>query len=382
MRCGFCNLFTKSRPAPELVSEYLDTLARQAAQIRHDVGAASFARFAIGGGTPTYLDITALEVVLNLAEETLGADLSRIGGSVEVSPGTVDTEKLRLLHDRGIDRVSIGVESFNEAEAAAVFRPQKTSTVGRALEMIRDSGIPRLNLDLIYGLPGQTVASWLVSVRQALKVRPEEIFLYPLYVRPLTGLGRVGGEWDDIRQACYREARSLLIGEGYTQSSMRMFRASHTPGEVGPDYRCQEDGMIGLGCGARSYTSTLHYASEYAVGARGVSEILENYVRRPDSSFAVADFGFRLDLEERKRRHIIQSLLSSEGLELSSYTRRFETDVFEDLPELAELESLGLARLAEGFLRLNEEGIERSDVIGPWLYSTTVRELMEDYSCR
>ena len=140
--------------------------------------------------------------------------------------------------------------------------------------------------------------------------------------------------------------------------------------------------MIGLGCGARSYTSTLHYASEYAVGARGVSEILENYVRRPDSSFAVADFGFRLDLEERKRRHIIQSLLSSEGLELSSYTRRFETDVFEDLPELAELESLGLARLAEGFLRLNEEGIERSDVIGPWLYSTTVRELMEDYSCR
>jgi oxygen-independent coproporphyrinogen III oxidase len=382
MRCGFCNLFTKSRPAPDLVAGYLDSLARQAIQVRSELGSASFARFAIGGGTPTYLDLAGLERVLGVAMQAMGADLGRIGGSVEVSPGTVNSEKLSLLRERGVDRVSIGVESFNETEAAAIFRPQQTSTVERALEMIRKSGIPRMNLDLIYGLPGQSVASWIASVREALRFEPEELYLYPLYVRPLTGLGRSGREWDDLRLACYREARALLIGEGYIQSSMRMFRAAKAPGDFGPAYRCQEDGMVGLGCGARSYTSTIHYASEYAVGSRSVGEIIADYVGRPIESFTHADYGIELDEEDRRRRFVIQSLLSPEGLDLETYTRRFESAAFSDLPELAELEPIGLAQQASGVFRLTQSGLELSDAIGPWLYSAKVRERMEDFAWR
>jgi oxygen-independent coproporphyrinogen-3 oxidase len=381
-RCGFCNLITKARPKSDLVLGYLEALARQANRVVDDLGGASFARFAIGGGTPTYLDTAALEVVLGVAEAIMGADLHGIPGSVEVSPDTVDPEKLILLRGRGVDRISIGIESFDEAEAAAVYRPQRAAAVERALGLIRESDFPTLNIDLIYGLPGQSVASWLASVREALRYRPEELYLYPLYVRPLTGLGRSGRDWDDLRLACYREARSLLIGEGYTQSSMRMFRASHAPSEGGPAYRCQEDGMVGLGCGARSYTSTLHYASEYAVGARGVGEIIADYVGRPDASFGVADFGFRLGPEERRRRHVIQSLLSPEGLDLAAYAVRFETQAADDLSELSELEPRGLAEQSSGVLRLTETGLERSDAIGPWLYSTQVRARMEDYSWR
>jgi oxygen-independent coproporphyrinogen-3 oxidase len=382
MRCGFCNLFTKSRPAPSLVEGYLEALARQAAKVRDDLGQATFARFAIGGGTPTYLDAASLAFVLDVGGRTMGADLERIGGSVEVSPGTVDAEKLGILRDRGVDRVSIGVESFDEAETAAVFRPQKRPTVARALDLIRRSEIPRLNVDLIYGLPGQSVESWLASVRESLRYRPEELYLYPLYVRPLTGLGRSGREWDDLRLTCYREARALLIGEGYSQSSMRMFQAAREPVETGPAYRCQEDGMIGLGCGARSYSSTLHYASEYAVGVPGVGAIIADYAGRPSASFGLADHGYRLDPEERRRRHVIQSLLSSQGLDLADYALRFGSRASDDLPELAELEPLGLATTELEILRLTEEGLERSDVIGPWLYSSRVRELMEDYSWR
>src|SRR5205823_11065828 len=83
---------------------------------------------------------------------------------------------------------------------------------------------PTVNVDLIYGLPGQTVATWLYSLREALRYSPTELYLYPLYVRPLTGLGRSHKEWDDIRLACYREGRELLLAEGYEQVSMRMFR--------------------------------------------------------------------------------------------------------------------------------------------------------------
>jgi oxygen-independent coproporphyrinogen III oxidase len=382
MRCGYCNLFTRARPDGELVAGYLDALRRQAARVRAAIPDATFARLAIGGGTPTYLDRPDLESVLDVAGRTMGADLASIPGSVEVSPGTVDAEKLDLLRARGIDRISIGVETFDEAEAEAVSRPQDAAVVRRALELIRRSGAPILNIDLIYGLPGQSVASWLGSVRAALRFAPEELYLYPLYVRPMTGLGRSHREWDDLRLACYREARALLLGEGYAQSSMRMFRAPHAPEDRGPAYRCQEDGMVGLGCGARSYTRALHYGWEYAVGGRGIRAILDDYLGRPDRAFDLADFGCRLDAEDRRRRHVIQSLLSGEGLDRADYRRRFGADPFEHVPELAELEGLGLAVRSPDRLALTVWGLERSDAIGPWLYSERVRGLMEDYSWR
>jgi oxygen-independent coproporphyrinogen III oxidase len=382
MRCGFCNLFTKARPPSELVQGYLEALGRQAARTVDDLGGPTFARLAIGGGTPTYLDLADLEVVLDVAERTMGADLGRIPGSVEVSPGTVDAEKLALLRSRGLDRVSIGVESFDEAEVAAVHRPQQGSVVERALGLIREAAFPTLNIDLIYGLPGQTVASWLASVRRALRFAPEELYLYPLYVRPLTGLGRREGEWDDLRLACYREARALLIGEGYSQESMRMFRSLHAHAEVGPAYRCQEDGMVGLGCGARSYTQTLHYASEYAVRTREVGAIITAYASRSAFTFGFADYGFRLDPEDRRRRHVIQSILSPEGLDLAAYARRFGTEATDDLPGLTELGPLGLAERSGDELRLTLEGLERSDAIGPWLESAKVRSLKEGYQWR
>lgn len=382
MRCGFCNLFTKSKPDASLVAGYLEALDRQASRVRGALPGPTFARFAIGGGTPTYLDLGGLQSILDIAETTMGADLRQVGGSVEVAPATVTLEKLTLLHDRGIDRVSIGVESFDEAETAAVYRPQEAETVERALELIRSRGFPTLNLDLIYGLPGQSVASWLRSVRKALRYAPEELFLYPLYVRPLTGLGKSQRDWDDLRLACYREARSLLIGEGYTQVSMRMFRAPHAPEQSGPAYCCQEDGMVGLGCGARSYTRELHYASEYAVGGRAVAEILADYVTRSFEAFGAADFGFHLGQEEQRRRFLIQSLLTHNGLNLAAYVRRFGTDANDDFPELADLWRLGLAVRSPCVLMLTELGLERSDAIGPWLYSQQVQARMEDYTWR
>jgi oxygen-independent coproporphyrinogen-3 oxidase len=163
---------------------------------------------------------------------------------------------------------------------------------------------------------------------------------------------------------------------------MRMFRARHATAEEGPVYCCQEDGMVGLGCGARSYTRGLHYSSEYAVAARGVRQILDAYVARPEESFGLADHGYQLDADDQRRRYAIQSLLSGDGLRFAAYERRFHTAVLDDLPMLRDLEGLGLAvRIRDG-LFLTPSGIERSDAIGPWLYSEEVRRVMEGYEWR
>ncbi len=230
MRCGFCNLFTTANPPPGFAQDYLAALRRQAARTREALGPATFARLAVGGGTPTYLDEASLESLFDVAERTFGVDPQNIPVSVETSPLTAETGKLRLLRERGVDRISIGVQSFIEAEVKAVGRSQKTAVVEQALDRIRNVGFPTLNIDLIYGLPGQTTGSWLESLRAALRFKPEELYLYPLYVRPMTGLGRRSQKAeDDLRPACYRAGRELLLESGYRQISMRMFQAAQAP---------------------------------------------------------------------------------------------------------------------------------------------------------
>jgi len=383
MRCGFCNLFTTANPPEELVPRYLDALEREAREVREALGPLRVAQLAIGGGTPTYLQPAELDRLFSLATELYGVRPGTLPTSVETAPGTALPDRLQLLRERGVTRVSIGVQSLVEAEVEAAGRAQKAAEVEAAIERIRAHGFPVLNVDLIYGLPGQTVESWLRSLERVLRWAPEELYLYPLYVRPLTGLDKRGAQaWDDLRLACYRAGRDLLRGQGYSQASMRMFRRGEAPagvgeGGIGPVYCCQEDGMIGLGCGARSYTRALHYSSEFAVERGGVRAILADYVGRPAGASAWAEHGAELDAEEQRRRYVIKSLLRAEGLSLEDYRERFGSAAVDDLPELRELPEHGLAETGAGRLVLTEAGLERSDTLGPWLYSEAVRRRSE-----
>jgi coproporphyrinogen III oxidase-like Fe-S oxidoreductase len=377
MRCGFCNLFTRTGAPEELTTAYLEALERQVDGVRDALGEASFATAAFGGGTPTYLTAAELERLCDLAGRF--ADLTDIPLSVETSPATAITDRLSVLADRGTTRVSIGVQSFVDAEARAVLRPQKRAEVDAALDRIRAVGFDTLNIDLIYGIDGQTPESWRYSLDAAMSWEPEELYLYPLYVRPLTGLGRHGRDWDDQRLELYRIGRDFLLGLGYEQVSMRMFRRP-AAGDAGTAYCCQSDGMVGLGCGARSYTAGLHYSFEYAVGARATRGIIDEYVRTAD--FGTARVGFALDDDERRRRHLVQSLLQASGLRRADYRERFGTDPAADFAtELAGPADRGWLETGE-VIRLTPEGLAHSDAIGPALFSPRVRTLMDGYEAR
>jgi oxygen-independent coproporphyrinogen-3 oxidase len=377
-RCGFCNLFTLSQPEESLPRRYLEALVREAAAYRAALVQPLFARLAIGGGTPTFLSVEELDELFRLAEE-LGATPREIPVSCEASPATVTAEKLALLRERGVDRLSLGIQSFDERDAHAMGRPQSSTGVQRALTLLSDAAFSTVNLDLIYGGSTQTRASWLATVDEAIAFGAQEIYLYPLYVRPLTGLAKFAS-WDDQRLALYRAGRERLLEAGYEQVSMRMFQRG-SPAE-GPAYCCQDDGMIGLGCGARSYTRGLHYSREYAVRSGSVANILASYVRRSQSDFGRVEYGFELDGDEQRRRLLIISLLQASGVERAHYTRRFQRDAVDDFPQLLGLVERGLAEIDPDRVRLTAAGLERSDAIGPWLYSAAVRRRSEEFAWR
>ncbi|MFE8940681.1 STM4012 family radical SAM protein [Streptomyces sp. NPDC007872] len=387
VRCGFCNLFTRIGAPGELTTRYLDALDRQATAVREALGDGEPVRFAtaaFGGGTPTFLTAAELERLCDIAEQRMGADLRAVPLSVETSPATATADRLGLLVERGATRLSIGVQSFVEAEARAAVRPQRRADVEAALGRIRDTGVPVLNIDLIYGIGGQTEESWRRSLDAALAWRPEELYLYPLYVRPLTGLGRTppedDREWDERRLRLYRHGRDHLLAHGYEQVSMRMFRRRDAV-PLGPDdHACQTDGMIGLGCGARSYTSALHYSFDYAVDMREIRSIIDAYAETGD--FSRARVGRWVDAGEARRRHLLQSLLQAEGMPVAGYEERFGSSPFADFPgELGRFEALGWldGEAPAGLLRLSPEGLAHSDGLGPELFSPGVRAAMAAY---
>ncbi|MCA9553321.1 MAG: STM4012 family radical SAM protein [Myxococcales bacterium] len=380
MRCGFCNLFTTTDARRGQVTAYLGALERQAAAVAEALGAWRFARMAVGGGTPTYLEPDELERLFRGLQDNLRLSPEGRLASVETSPATATAERLAVLKAWGVHRVSIGVQSFFADETDALYRPQRAAEVEAALQRIRDAGFRCLNIDLMYGGAGQTPARWQASLDAALAWAPEELYLYPLYVRPLTGLGRRGWSWDDQRLDAYRRGRERLLAAGYEQVSMRMFRRPGGDAQDGLPYRCDQDGMIGLGCGARSYTRRLHYAWPYAVARAAVRSLIEDYSGRTRADFALAHHGIALTDEEILRRYVLLSLLQVRGLERAEAKARFGRDPMALLPELEQLAARGLVLATDDRLALTERGLERSDAIGPWLFSQAVRENMETFT--
>jgi oxygen-independent coproporphyrinogen-3 oxidase len=381
VRCGFCNLFTFSQPEQSQTELYLKALNRQAQAVRDELGEMTVSRVAIGGGTPTYLNLQELQQLLLILSEVYAVDGTRTPISCEVSPGTIDDDKLRLLNDFGVDRISIGVQSFDPNDAGRLGRPQAAEEVRRAIQTIRERTNARLNIDLIYGADSQTELSWLASLEESLKFEPQEVYLYPLYVRPLTGLGKTGRTASDSRPLHYRTGRDYLTAMGYNQVSMRMFeKPPCTKTErLLPDYCCQRDGMLGLGCGARSYTSQIHYGWPYAVGQPSILKIIFDYIQQQEADFRQAAHGIVLNAEDQRRRFLLMSLLLKQGLRIADFTSQFHSSPLQDFPELLELSEHGMLELNDHRLQLTELGLEWSDSIGPWLYSQRVQDRMREY---
>jgi oxygen-independent coproporphyrinogen III oxidase len=382
MKCSFCNLFTVSNPDNNDVDLYLNQLQTEAAVLRDILGEFSFAGYAVGGGTPSLLDPKQLARLFSIYSDTLKVNLAKTPGSFEISPETITDEKLQLLSDYGVERVSIGIQSFIESEAKSVGRYQNDNLIQPVLEKISNYHFPVFNIDLIYGIPGQTVETWLISLQTAMQYRPAEIFLYPLYIRPLTSLHKRNGiqvAETDLRDELYQTGRDFLVAQGYVQDSMRLFRHKSITRTLGSDYSCQEDGMIGLGTNARSYTRDLHYSTEYAVSRPNVNAIVQNYLQKPAAAFQQANYGISLSEDDRKRRYLIKSLLKAEGLHLQDYSNLFHENILEAFPELHSLEKMQLATRDNQKITLTSEGLAYSDLLGHWFISDPVKTKMQEY---
>jgi oxygen-independent coproporphyrinogen-3 oxidase len=397
-RCSFCNLFTFV-PGEAPAGRYLDALARQMEAYAGVLRPFRFARLYIGGGTPTYLNHAELRRLAGYLRDLLGVDPAATGGCIEASPETVDADKVGLLRELGFQRVSLGIQSFVPEELRHVNRRFPFEQNRAAAELIGRTGFPEFNIDLIYGLPGQTESSWLLSLDEAVRSAATSLFLYPLYVRPLTGLeGRTNlpaAPGPATMGRLYDAAVTRLAAAGFRQVTMRQFRRlpccgagfqpagvafrqagwKPVPQSADLEYRCQRDGMLGLGPGARSYTRRLHYSTPWKMVARNIRAVVEDFCAAPPP----IDHGFELDADEQRRRFLILSLLY-EGLDLGAFTHAFGVDAREAFA--AQWDALlaeECVTIGGGMVRLTPRGVRHADVVGGLFFSERVARLVAEF---
>jgi oxygen-independent coproporphyrinogen-3 oxidase len=254
-KCTYCD-FNSYAGLDDLMPAYTEALANEirlwGSVERYRVRTVFF-----GGGTPSELPLTNLARILAAVREAFnvepGAEVT-----LEANPGTVDEAYLRGLRDLGVNRLSLGVQSFDDAELQALTRIHSAAEAREAFAAARAAGFERINLDLIYGLPHQSFERWRANVDEAIRLRPEHVSCYALSVEPGTVLfkqvraGRTPGPDPDLQADMYEYAVEALAAAGYERYEISNWAL---PGEV-----CRHnlvywhnEPYLGVGCGAHSY---------------------------------------------------------------------------------------------------------------------------------
>lgn len=372
-KCGYCNLFSVTGAKEEEIERYLDAIERQVRQYRQILSPwkTRFSSFTVGGGTPLCLTTGQLDRMFSMVSPQMEKKAEMV---IETAPNQTEREKLRVLKEAGVTRVSMGIQSFNQEELRTLRRGHSPMRAREALELLMSFDFDCVNLDFIYGIPGQGIQSLLNSLREAVGFGPREIFLYPLYVKHGAGLEREGVAPDPqkaYRQ--YEEASLFLRSQGFCQDSMRRFVRGRQGQRGFSD--CGFSTSLALGCGGRSYVGDLHFCAPYAVTAGECARQLRAFEETKD--FTEITHGIRLSPEEEKRRFAIRHVLIRPGVEEEGYWQRFGSRVLEDFPVIARWMEEGLAFRDEGgFIALTDRGMGLSDFLGPQLISDEVLRAM------
>jgi oxygen-independent coproporphyrinogen-3 oxidase len=361
-RCAYCD-FNTYTSLDDLKESYAAALSQE---IRFVAGEANRPVHTIffGGGTPSLMAPKALEQILTAVRQSFAlSPTAEI--TLEANPDTVNDDYLAALRGLGINRLSYGVQSAIPSELTLLEREHDFETVIKAVEMARTAGFDDLNLDLIYGLPNQTLQSWESSLRAALAQKPDHLSLYCLTIEPGTPMhrwlnnGRINAPDPDLAADQYELACELMAQQGFDHYEISNWALPGRECKHNLTYwRNQE--YLGLGAGAHGHAAGSRYwvVKQPRVYIRRMeSEITAKGLPPYPATPAVAEIQTLTERERMSDTIITQLRLLSEGLDLAAFERNFDQTLYEAYPNTAvQLIDFGLLHEKDGRLLLTKRG--------------------------
>jgi oxygen-independent coproporphyrinogen-3 oxidase len=307
--CGYCD-FAVATGQDDRIDLYTDAVAAEMARLGQPQRVRTLF---LGGGTPTHLSARQLDRLLAEVARWLVLEPGH-EFSVEANPGTLDRDKVKVLAAHGVNRVSLGAQSFQRPLLRTLERDHDPADVPRAVALVKER-IAQVSLDLIFGVPGQDLAGWDADLRQALKLGPDHLSTYGLTYEKGTRLwkqrqrGQVRALEEETELAFYLHAMDVLEGAGFEHYEISSFAR--------PGRRCRHnqvywanDAYFGFGMGA----------ARYLKGCREVNtRDLSGYLRRALAGEPAAFQSETLPPEERARETIGLQLRRAEGIDRQQF---------------------------------------------------------------
>ena len=356
-KCNYCDFVSYPRTDAG-VTDYLAGLRREAG-LRVPSIVTRPATVFVGGGTPTCLTAAQLEDLFDCVN-TFFSPQPGAEYTVEANPGTLDQKKLSVMRAAGVNRLSIGVQTCREDLLARLGRLHTFDQAVQAVVQARLAGFENINLDLIFGLPGQTMTDWFSCLDLVLALEPEHLAVYSLQLEEDTPLGREAAEGtlepcaEEVELAMFTGAIDLLQAAGYRHYEISNF--SRPGRECRHNLIYWHNGQyLGLGPGAHS-----HQGNTRRFNHPGLQE----YSSDLNSGRLPVAGEEELALSVRMAETIIMGLRLRAGLDLDGFANRFGRrleQVYAD--ELCRMTQKELVEIVSGYLRLTAKGLPLANVV-------------------
>ena len=351
-KCIYCDFF--SIPYDEgLALGYITTVVQEL-DLRKEA-AGELKTVYIGGGTPTTVPTLSLIRLIKKIKDSFALSPD-VEITIEANPGTIDQKKARALSDAGVNRFSVGVQSFNDYELKLLGRIHSFEDVIKTIAAVRYADVGNVSIDLMYGIPGQTMDGWRHNVEMAVELAPEHISAYELTPEKGTPLyeamsrGELEKPPEEVILEMYYHAIDRFGESGYRHYEISNFGK--------PGFECRHNlnywnrgEYIGIGAGAHSFIGDRRIKNVSDIGV---------YMHALQKGDLAIEESVEISCEEAIRESILLGLRRTEGLNI----RGCREDLGIDLePAARELIAKRLLESSGGYLRLTREGIVVSNTV-------------------
>ncbi|MBM4053203.1 MAG: radical SAM family heme chaperone HemW [Planctomycetes bacterium] len=354
-KCDYCD-FNSVVSESGIIDHYLHAVERE---LNVFEGKYSYDTVYIGGGTPTIVNENQIKTLLSIVNKHI-KNKKAFEYTVEANPGTLTKNKMKLLRDYGVNRISVGIQSFQDDYLKFLGRIHSGAIATKCVELLVSEGFKNINVDLIFGYPGQTLDEWMQDLQRVVELKPEHISTYALTYEGETPLvkkarnGLVIKLDEDVELEMYQTAMRFLRENNYCHYEISNFAK--------PGYECSHNinywnnkEYLGVGAGAYSFID-----GERSMNERSVS----HYIKGIEESTNVKVFRESLPLHTFASETIVMALRMMRGMSGKDFYDRFGYKIGEQFgAQISDLKRLGLLNDDDERLKLTEKGLFVADSV-------------------
>ncbi len=357
-KCLYCDFISFSNKQ-EKYEKYIQKLLKEIENEEQLLLTYQITTIYIGGGTPSIIDSKYIEQIMQTIKRVAKLKtLENIEITIEVNPGTITKQKLEAYKNCGINRLSIGLQTTNDILLKKIGRIHSYTEFLDTYKIARNIGFENINVDLMIGLPNQTIENIKESVEEIIKLKPEHISVYSLILEENTPMERMVEDkklilpTDEEERTQYHYVKNILELQGYKHYEISNFALPYKQSKHNMNCWKQKE-YIGFGVASHSYINKKRYSN---------TENLDEYIQKDIKQ--IRTIHEIQDIEAQEKEYMMLGLRTIEGIQISKFKEKFgKNPLFLFQKEIKKLVEQGLLEVDLDRIFLTLKGLDLANIV-------------------